>query len=84
MTFETETVTAEGGGGRIRVSLDGWVNWSRSEIVGSVCPYHLDFESSFGPDDPEGGFQGSVEDTEICGRRFTVPLSMFPRGEGNV
>lgn len=81
VTFETETAVTGGGGGRIRISMDGHVNWSRSETVGSVCPVYLDFESSFGADDAGGGFQGSA-DAEVCGRGgLAVPLSMFPRGD---
>lgn len=77
VTFETETsITREDA--RIRVFVDGHVNWSRSEVEGSVCPLSLDFESSFGTDDL-GGLQGSADDVGICGRSWTVPLSMFPR-----
>lgn len=74
VTFETETAVS-GGGGRIRISVTGWINWSRSEIEGGVCPFDLDLESSFGTDGPAGG---SADDVGACGRRWTVPLSMFP------
>ena len=61
--------------------MDGHVNWSRSETVGYVCPVYLDFESSFGADDPGGGFQGSA-DAEVCGRGFARPSLHVPKGGG--